>query len=75
MLLSLPELLIKETPLIYKIKKGEGKGGRAMLGTEIEEERERDASPQRRRDEKVEREQERKEEEDLVETAGDICGR
>jgi hypothetical protein len=56
--------------LIYK--KGEK---RAMLGTEIEEERERDTSRQRRCDEKAadtqleEQERGRREEEDLVEAA------
>ena len=45
---TLPEPLIKETPQLYK----KGKR-RAMTGLEIVEERERDASRQRRRDERA----------------------
>ena len=45
---TLPESLAKETPLLYR----KGKR-RAMTGLEIAEERERDASRQRRRDERA----------------------
>ena len=70
----LPEPLVEETPLLYR----EGKR-RAMTGLEIAEERERDASRQRRQDEKTAaalaaadaalevREKKRREEKDIVE--------
>ena len=45
--LVLVELLIKETPLLYRKKKR-----RAIIGLEVAEEKERDASRQRRREER-----------------------
>jgi hypothetical protein len=72
----LPEALIEETPLQFR----KGKK-RAMTGLEIAEEKERDASRQRRRDERAaanaaaadvqleEHERGRREEQDLVEAA------
>jgi hypothetical protein len=44
---TLPAPLVDETPLLYKRKR------RAMTGLEIIEERERDASRQRRKDERL----------------------
>ena len=70
------EPLVEETPLLYR----KGKR-RAIIGLEVAEERERDASRQRRRDERAAaalavadaaleaREEERREEEDLIEAA------
>jgi hypothetical protein len=74
---TLPAPLIEETPLQYR----KGKR-RAMAGLEVAEERERDASWQRRRDERqaavneaVEKEMDKREEEKMLEAEwiADTC--